>query len=104
MEEMHPVEQDVTNRIIDVFKNNRERLEVAAMERESEELNWFLDEVDTSWNELLIEYEAAKDGKTVSSPLYEGIYSGLPGQESNRMKELGAMRMLSVQAEVYAAK
>ena len=102
LEEMHPVEQDVTDRIIDVFKNNRERLEVAAMERESEELNWFLDEVDATWNKLLIEYEAVKDGKTVSSPLHEGIYSALLGQGSDWVIEFGIMRMLLIQAEVCA--
>ena len=103
LEEINPVEQDVTDKIIDEFKNSRECLEAVATERKFEELNWFLDKVDASWNDLLIEYESAKGGKTVPSPLYEGIYSALPGQENERVKELGLMRMLLVQVEVYAA-
>ena len=103
LEVMNPVEQEVTDKIIDVFKNSRECLEAAATEKEFEELNWFLDKVDSSWNDLFIEYEAAKAGKTVPSPLYEGIYSAFLGQENERVKELGAMCMLLVQAEVCAA-
>ena len=103
LEEMNPVEQSVTDKIIDVFKNNRERLEEVATATGLEEITLCLEKVDHSCNLLVGEFESARDGKTVSSPLYEGIYSALSGQESDWMREFGVVSMLLLQAEVRVA-
>ena len=100
LEEMNPEEQEITKKIIGSFESSRERLEEVAAGAGLEELDWFLNKVDSSWNQLVGENESARDGKTVSSPLYEGNYPALFEEESDWMNELAAARMLLVQAEI----
>ena len=102
MEELSPEEQDVTEKIIDSFRSSHGRLKGATTATGLEELDWFIDKVDSCWNRVVDEYETAKNGKTVSSPLYEGIYATLSGQESDWAEELGCARMLLQQAEIRA--
>ena len=100
LEEMNPEEQEITKKIIDNFESNRERLEEIAAGTGLEELDWFLNKVNSAWNQLVEENESVRDGKNVSSPLYEGIYSHFTGKESDWLIELAVARMLLVQAEI----
>ena len=100
LEEINPEEQKITEKIIDNFENNREHLEKIAAGTGLGELDWFLNIVNSTWNQLIEENESVRDGKTVSSPLYEGIYSVFSGKESDWLNELAVARMLLVQFEV----
>lgn len=100
LEVMNPEEQEVTETVIDSFESSRERLEELASETGLEELDWFLNKVASTWNQLVGENEAARNGKTVSNPLYEGISSAFFGQGSDWVNELASARMLLIQAEI----
>ena len=103
LKEMNPIEEEVTDKIVEGFKINHKYLQEAAIEFNIEELDWAVDKVETTWNKLIGEFEAAKDGKTISSPLYEGIYAVFSEQQSEWLSEIAATRILLRQAEIYTA-
>ena len=99
-DEMHPEEEDTTEKIIDEFKASRELLSKSVVKTGLEELEWVLDKVDATWNQLVEEYEFAKDRREVSNPLYESMYSALSGEQSDWVNELAGARLLLRQAEI----
>jgi hypothetical protein len=101
LEEMNPEEEEVTEKIIDDFKGSREHLQESAGTTGLEELDWALEKVNTTWNRLVGEYEARKNGKAVSSPLYENAYAAFSGRGNDWVNELAAARMLLLQAEIH---
>ena len=100
--EMNPKEEDVTEKIINDFRCSLKRLGELAAATELDEVDWALDKVDATWNQLIAEFEAVRDGDTVTSPLFEGIYAALSGQTNEWLDELAAVRMLLRQAEIRA--
>jgi hypothetical protein len=99
-EEMNPDEDEITEKIINRFKDSRELLREAAEVTGLEESDWLLEKVDTTWNQVVGEYETIKNGGAVSSPLYENLYTALSGKENEWMKELAAARLLLRQSEI----
>jgi len=100
LEKMNPAEEEVTENIIDDFKSSRKHLQEAASATGLEELEWALEKVDTTWGQLVEEYEAGKNGKAVSSPLFENIYAVLSQDENDWVNELAATRLLLQQAVI----
>lgn len=100
LEEMNPVEEEVTENIIDDFKSSRKHLQKIASATGLEELEWALDRVDFTWNQVVVEYEDGRNGKSISSPLFEHIYAVRSEDEYDWVKELLAARLLLQQAEI----
>ncbi|HHI94903.1 MAG TPA: hypothetical protein ENK04_15605 [Gammaproteobacteria bacterium] len=100
LEKMNTEEEEVTENIIDDFKSCRKHLQEAARATGLEELEWALEKVDITWNQLVEESEARKNSKVVSSPLFENIYAALSEDENDWVNELAATRLLLQQAEI----
>jgi len=100
VEETNAEVERVTSSIINMFKMRLERLRKAASVAEIEILDWALDMVETTWNQLVVEFEAAKVDGTISNPLYENIYTALSGQDNKWLNELAGIRLLLQQAEI----
>ena len=98
-----PEEEEVLSKAIDSFNRNKEIIVASAEETGLEELvfaSWYLDEIG---NQVVSEYEAVQTGQTINNPLCMSPYNAMTGEESERINDLAAVRMLLRQAECRAA-
>lgn len=103
LENLHPEEDDVLSKAIDAFKRNRELVVITAEKTGLDEFEWALAYLDETWNQVMNEFEAIKDGQTVDSPLCMNSYRALAGDENEKTTELAAMKILLLQAECRMA-
>ena len=99
LEDLHSEESDVFSKLIGSFKHNREIVDRAAESTDSEYFAWAQDYLDQTWDQVVNEFEAAEAGRAVGEPLCMTVHHVLAGQQSERIDEFGAMRMLILQAE-----
>ena len=99
LEDLHSEESDVFSKLIESFKHNLEIVDRAAESTDSKYLAWAQDYLDQTWDQVVNEFEAAEAGRTVGEPLWMAVHHVLAGQQSERIDEFGAMRMLILQAE-----
>lgn len=96
---LHPEEEDVSLKVIDSFESKREIIETFAEKADLEEFNNALAYLDESWNQVVDEFEAAKTGQTISSPLWMSLYLPMAGEGNEKTFDLAYTRMLLLQAE-----
>ena len=99
LEDLHAEESDVFSKSIESFKHNREIAAGAAERTGSEHFTWAEEYLNQAWDQVVSEFEAVKAGHTVGEPLCMITHHALAGQQSERIAELAAVRMLILQAE-----
>lgn len=99
LKDLHAEESDVFSKSIESFKHNREIAAGAAERTGSEHFTWAEEYLNQAWDQVVSEFEAVKAGRTVGEPLCMITHHALAGQQSERIAELAATRMLILQAE-----
>ena len=98
-----PEEEEVLSKAVTSFNSNREVIVASAEEDGLEEFIFALSYINEIGNQVVSEYEAVQTGQTISNPLYMSLYNAMTGEESERINDLAAVRMLLRQAECRIA-
>lgn len=69
LEHLRQEEEDIFSKGVDVFECNFDLVVRAAKETSSEHLVWACEYLEQKWNQIVEEYEAAKDGLKLVEPL-----------------------------------
>lgn len=104
LDKLHPEEEDVLSRVIDVFKRNRDSVFMAVEKTGLDVFEWALAYLDESWDQVVDEFEAVKAGQMVANPLCMNIFRALAGDENEKTIEFAAARILLLQAECLSAE
>ena len=99
LENLHSEENDVFSKSIESFKHNSKIVAEAAKHTGSEHFAWAEEYLNQTWDQVVSEFEAVKAGRTVGEPICMTTHHALAGQQSERVAELAAVRMLILQAE-----
>ena len=103
VKDLHSEEDDILAMAVDTFKRNREIVANRARETESEHSALALDYLDRTWGRVINEYDSVKANRTVGEPLCMTPHLAIAGEESERVQELAAIRLVILQAECRAA-
>ena len=102
-ENLHPDEDRVLSKSLESFERNRELLADAAENTGSEHLVWAYHYLNETWDQVVLEFEAAKAGQSVAEPLCMNAHQALAGQAGDQSMELAVARILILQAECMNA-
>ena len=98
-----PEEEEVLSKAVTSFNSNREVIVASAEEDGLEEFIFALSYINEIGNQVVSEYEAVQTGQTINNPLCMSPYNAMTGEESERINDLAAVRMLLRQAECRIA-
>jgi len=98
-----PQEEKVLSKAVTSFSSNREKVVAAAGEDGLEEFIFASSYLNEIGNQVVSEYEAVQIGETIAPPLCMILYNAMTGEESERINDLAAVRMLLRQAECRIA-
>ena len=99
LKNLHSEEDAVFSRLTESFERNREIVTEMAKRADSEHIDWAQDYLDQAWNQVVSEFDAAKLGEAVADPLCMTAHHAIGGQQTERVAELAAARMLLLQAD-----
>ena len=99
VQDLHPDENEVLSRAFEAFNNNRERVESAANQADTEYCALALDHLNLSGDRLRDEIESAESGQTVAAPLCMAPYLALAGQPSEHMADITAICLALIEVE-----
>ncbi len=100
---LHSEENDVLSKVIEDFQNSYELVAKAAKKTSIEEFNLALEILEETWDQVVSKLEAKKYRKPVKNQLCMNNFMLLSGKENQRVTEIGATRMLLLQAECRLA-
>ncbi|MFJ5535506.1 hypothetical protein KV699_04700 [Vreelandella titanicae] len=103
LDNLHPDENRVFSKAIEVFKSSRVVVTNVAEEVDSEYVEWACDRLDQAWNQIVEEFDERKAGRIVKEPLCMGPYLAIAGEANDQSIEIGLMRMLMLQDECVRA-
>ncbi len=103
LQDLHPEEDTILSKSLDIFKRNREIVANAADRTEMEHFALALDYLHRNWNRVIDEFESVKAGGAVEEPLCMTPHLALAGEENEGAAEIAAIRLLLLQAECGGA-
>ena len=98
-----PEEEEVLSKAVNSFNRNQEIIGASAEEADLEEFIFASSYLNEIGSQVVSEYEAVQTGRTINSPLCMSLYNAMTGEESEKINELAAVRMLLRQAECRIA-
>lgn len=101
LETLHPEEESALSDAIDAASQSHEYLSKAADQTGTDEILRAADYLSEYWNNVVDEFEAAKEGKTVENPICNSPHQALSGQPDDRAIEMASVRILMLQAECF---
>ena len=101
LDSLHSEEDKALSDAIAAASLNQEYLSKAAEQTGTDEILWAADCVSEYWNNVVDEFEAAKEGKTVENPICNSPHQALSGQPDDRAVEMASTRILMLQAECF---
>lgn len=103
LDDLLPDEDEAISRAIESFEHNRDLFAEAVETTNAEHLAWAYNYLTDSWNQIALEFEAAKAGKLIAQPFCMNSHLALAGQVSDQTAELAAARIILLQAECTSA-
>ncbi len=103
-DQLHPMEEEVLAKVVDVFKDNRRKLVAVSESTGSEVFVWAVHFLDETWNDVVSECDALRIGKLVEAPLCIEAQAAIIGQANERVTQFAAARVLLLQAECRIAR
>ena len=103
VKDLHSEEDDILAMAVDTFKRNREIVANRVRKTESEHSALALDYLDRTWGRVVNEYDSVKANRAIGEPLCMTPHLAIAGEESERVQELAAIRLVILQAECRAA-
>lgn len=101
LESLHPEEDKALSDAIEVASLSHEYLSKAAEQTGTDEILWAADYVSEYWDNVVDEFEAAKEGKRVENPICISPHLALSGETDDRAIEMAGARVLILQAECF---
>jgi len=101
LDSLHPEEDKALSDAIEVASLSHEYLSKDAEQTGTDEILWAADYISEYWNNVVDEFEAAKEGKTVENPICNSPHLALGGQPDDRAMEMAGARILILQAECF---
>lgn len=98
-----PQEEEALSKAVTSFNSNREVLAASAEEDGREEFIFASSYLNEIGSQVVSEYEAVQTGQTIDNPLCMSLYNAMTGEESEKINDLAAVRMLLRQAECVFA-
>jgi hypothetical protein len=98
---LHPEEDKALSDAIEVASLSHEYLSKAAEQTGTDEILWVADYVSEYWDNVVDEFEAAKEGKKVENPICNSPHQALSGQPDDRVVEMAGARILILQTECF---
>ncbi|MBT2970337.1 MAG: hypothetical protein KME56_11435 [Candidatus Thiodiazotropha sp. (ex Ctena orbiculata)] len=103
LDSLHPEEDEALSSAIEVASLSHEYLSKAAEQTGTDEILWVADYVSEYWNNVVDEFEAAKEGNKVKNPICNSPHQALRGQPDDRVVEMAGARILILQTECFKA-
>ncbi len=101
LESLHPEEDKALSNAIDAASLSHEYLSKAVEQTGTDEILWAADYVSEYWDNVVGEFEAAKEGNKVENPICVSLHLALSGKTNDRAIEMARARVLLLQAECF---
>ena len=101
LESLHPEEDKALSDAIEIASLSHEYLSKAAEQTGTDEILLAADYVSEYWDNVVDEFEAAKEGKVVENPICNSPHQALVGQPDEHAVEMASARVLILQAECF---
>ncbi|MDT7043668.1 hypothetical protein [Candidatus Nitronereus thalassa] len=100
---LHKEEANAFDEAQGAFERNHRIIKKCCEEYEKEEFIWALNHIEELWEKVRVEFESAKAGQKVSTPICADDFRALAGAESEQINQLAGARLLLRQAEATMA-